>query len=395
MATVRRYDRAELSRPIKTDAGFIRGEAYLTRAGIFEYVQPDGSVRRELRPPEEVFRDDSLDTLKAVPLTLDHPAEAVTVKNVKELAVGTIGTDIFPDYNYVRGTVVIMDEAAIEAAESGAKRELSCGYNCDLEIQSGEWEGQRFDAIQRNIRYNHVALVEAGRAGPEVGLRLDSADAVATTVHRADSRDTRPDPGRKEKPMAVIRIDRIDYEAPEQTAQAVRVKLDEMEAEKKDIEAEKKKLDEELEKLKAQRDQLQEELEKKQAEDEAKEKERADSLREAVRARVALESQARAMLGDEVKLDEMDDLEVKKAVVSKVFPAAKLDGKSDVYLEARYDAALELHKSAPNEALGNLRARIDSATSGGGVSTSQERRDAMLAKARDAWKQPIMPRKGA
>lgn len=395
MATVRRYDRAELSRPTKTDAGFLRGEAYLTRAGIFEYVQPDGSVRRELRPPEEVFRDDSLDTLKAVPLTLDHPAEAVTVKNVKELAVGTIGTDIFPDYNYVRGTVVIMDEAAIEAAESGDKRELSCGYNCDLEIQSGEWEGQRFDAIQRNIRYNHVALVEAGRAGPEVGIRLDSKDAIAASAYRTDTQDPRPNPGRKEKPMAVIRIDRVDYEAPEQTAQAVRARFDELEEEKTDLEEEKKALDEQIEKLKAEKDALEEELAQAKTKDEEEEKKRADAIKQAVRARVALESQAAPILGAEAKLDEMDDLAIKRAVIEKLSPGVKLDGKTDIYIEARYDAALELHKSAPNEALGNLRARIDSATSGGGVSTAQERRDAMLAKTRDAWKQPIMPRKGA
>lgn len=383
MAIVRRFDRAELSKPVKTDAGFLRGEAYLTRAGIFEYIQPDGSVRRELRPPEEVFRDDSIDTLKAVPLTLDHPAEPVTPKNVRDLAVGTIGTDIYPDFHYVRGTVVVMDEVAIKAAESGEKRELSCGYTCELEMQPGEWEGQRFDAIQRNIRYNHVALVEAGRAGPEVGLRLDSADAVARSVHRSDSTDPKPNSGRKEKPMAVIRIDRVDYEAPEQTAQAVQAKFDAMEEEKA-------KLDEELEKLKAERDQLEEELEKKKAEDEEEEKKRADSIREAVRARVALESQARSILGEEAKLDEMDDLEIKKAVILKVFPSAKLDGRGDVYVQARYDSAIEAAESAPNSGLAHLRVVADAA---GSRITNQERRDAMIKRSQEAWKNPLGARK--
>lgn len=392
MATVvRRFDRSELSRPVKTDAGFLRAEAYLTRAGVFEYVQPDGSVRRELRPPEEVFRDDSLDTLKAVPLTLDHPDEPVTSKNVRDLAVGTIGTDIWPERSYVRGTVVVMDEAAIKAAESGRKKELSCGYNCELEMTAGEWEGQRFDAIQRNIRYNHVALVEAGRAGPEVGLRLDSQDAVAKHPYRTDSK---PASGRKEKPMAVIRIDSVDYEAPDQTAQAVRAKLDSLQKRLDEAEKEKEKLDEEMEKLKAERDQLEEELEKKKAEDEEEEKKRADSIRQAVRARIALETQARPILGDQFKFDDATDLEIKKAVIQKLSPEAKLDGKSEVYIEARYDAAIELAKDAPNESLAKLRARLDSATPSGG-STAQERRDAMIQLSRELWKEPILGGKGA
>src|SRR5690606_6836780 len=387
----RRFDRSELSRPVKTDAGFLRAEAYLTRAGVFEYVQPDGSVRRELRPPEEVFREDSLDTLKAVPLTLDHPDEPVTSKNVRDLAVGTIGTDIWPERSYVRGTVVVMDEAAIKAAESGRKKELSCGYNCELEMTAGEWEGQRFDAIQRNIRYNHVALVEAGRAGPEVGLRLDSQDAVAKHPYRTDSK---PASGRKEKPMAVIRIDSVDYEAPDQTAQAVRAKLDSLQQRLDEAEQEKKKLDEELEKLKAERDQLEEELEKKKAEDEEEEKKRADSIRQAVRARIALETQARPILGDDFKFDDATDLEIKKAVIQKLSPEAKLDGKSEVYIEARYDAAIELAKDAPNESLAKLRARLDSSTPSSG-STAQERRDAMIQKSRELWKEPILGGKGA
>jgi len=258
-------------------------------------------------------------------------------------------------------------------------------------MTAGEWEGQRFDAIQRNIRYNHVALVEAGRAGPEVGLRLDSQDAVAKHPYRTDSK---PASGRKEKPMAVIRIDSVDYEAPDQTAQAVRAKLDSLQNRLDEAEQEKKKLDEEMEKLKAERDQLEEELEKKKAEDEEAEKKRADSIRQAVRARIALENQARPILGDDFKFDDATDLEIKKAVIQKLSPEAKLDGKSEVYIEARYDAAIELAKDAPNESLARLRARLDSATPSGG-STAQERRDAMVQKSRELWKEPILGGKGA
>jgi hypothetical protein len=56
-----------------TPEGFLRIPAAVTRVGVFNYKQPDGSVIRELRLPEEVFNPDSLSSLKSIPITNDHP----------------------------------------------------------------------------------------------------------------------------------------------------------------------------------------------------------------------------------------------------------------------------------------------------------------------------------
>ena len=70
--------------------------------------------------------------------------------------------------------MVITKEEAINAILNG-KQGLSMGYTCDLEESAGNWCGVDYDFIQRNIRYNHCAIVDAGRAGDnaKIELRLD------------------------------------------------------------------------------------------------------------------------------------------------------------------------------------------------------------------------------
>ena len=67
----------------KTAEGFLVARAPVTSIGVFSYRNPDGSERRELRLPEEVFNSDSLASLRLKPLTLLHPEEAVTPENIE------------------------------------------------------------------------------------------------------------------------------------------------------------------------------------------------------------------------------------------------------------------------------------------------------------------------
>src|SRR5688500_17320120 len=80
---VRRWDVGELSRAERTPDGFLRTQGRITKAGIFEYIQPDGKRRREFRPPEEVFSAKALKSFRAAPLTNGHPPEMLTPKTIK------------------------------------------------------------------------------------------------------------------------------------------------------------------------------------------------------------------------------------------------------------------------------------------------------------------------
>lgn len=81
---------------------------------------------------------------------------------------------------YLDTSIQITDEEVIKSVldEENPLRELSCGYEADIVKEDGTFQGEEYDHRQTNIKYNHIALVQRGRAGPEVRLQLDSADAA-------------------------------------------------------------------------------------------------------------------------------------------------------------------------------------------------------------------------
>lgn len=344
--SVRRYDTGlalRVDAKNRTPQGFLRCDATIARTGVQAYQQPDGTIRREYRPPEEVFKADALASFELAPMTLLHPPEKVTAENAQKYTVGVIAERPRQDQSLVRTSALVMHADAIRAALSGEAAELSCGYECDLEDTPGEFEGERYDAVQRNIRGNHVALVPKGRAGPAVrlkmdgGLRLDANDAVQVDL---------PANSKEGSLMAVkIRIDGVECEVSETAAQLVAKQdakhLEDAKAAKARIdalEAESRAAKAETEKLKARADAAEEatkkaEAARKDAEDPAK-------LSSRIAARVALETAARKLAPD-VKLDGLTDDDVRKAVVAKVHPEVRVDEKSAEYIAARFDVALE------------------------------------------------------
>lgn len=188
----RRYDAGTTGKVVVTPQGGLRIPAVPTRVGVFPYTDDAGKTRAEYRPPEEVFHPDSLDTLRAAPVTDLHPTEQVSAANWRALAVGHVADAITPQGDEVVTCLVIQDAQMVQKVGQGTAKELSCGYSCDLELVAGMApNGQKYDAIQRRIRYNHVALGPPGwgRQGPDSSIRLDSGDAfqgVATVKETID-----------------------------------------------------------------------------------------------------------------------------------------------------------------------------------------------------------------
>lgn len=163
-------------------------EGALTRAGVFtyKYIDATGKVatRRELRHPNDVFHPDAIASFIQNPLTNDHPPTGkVGPDNFKKYAVGNIGDTLKRDGRFLKAVCTFRDKDAIAAlrGDNGAppKRELSCGYTAKVVKESGVYMGERYDHRQTEIRGNHVALVRAGRAGPEVKVLMDSLRADA------------------------------------------------------------------------------------------------------------------------------------------------------------------------------------------------------------------------
>lgn len=151
---------------------------FATRTGVFPYLEASGKIVRELRHPDDVMDPQSLVTLKNAPITIEHPPQMINPTNVGKYSVGHTAERVEVNREFVDVDVIIEDQRGIDAVERDGIRELSSGYDADIVEESGVYNGAPYDRRQKAIRYNHVALVKRGRAGPEVRLRLDSADAV-------------------------------------------------------------------------------------------------------------------------------------------------------------------------------------------------------------------------
>lgn len=174
LRNVVRLDSLPVTKAEFTPEGYLVDKPILTTTGIFEYHNPDGSIRRELRLPEEVFDKESLSSYKGKPIIITHDAGLVTKDNVHRFQIGTILTEGIRSGDNVKAEIVIHDTDKMKDCRL---KELSLGYNLELEEEPGVWHGQHYDAIQRNISVNHLALVREARAGEQARLNLDSRDA--------------------------------------------------------------------------------------------------------------------------------------------------------------------------------------------------------------------------
>jgi len=177
-----RIDKLKLDTHRLDHDGYLHADnALATRAGIFTYHHADGSVTRELRHPDEVFKEDSASTLIQRPIVDNHPISGkVTPGNIKHLSIGTCGNKTErTDDDYLKISLLINDAAAISKITKNEKVELSCGYHADVVEESGEYKGEKYDHVQNNIIYNHLALVNKGRAGGKARVYLDSEDAAS------------------------------------------------------------------------------------------------------------------------------------------------------------------------------------------------------------------------
>lgn len=376
---VQRFDVSNMSKAAKTTHGFLRVPAFATRTGVFKYRKADGSMLRELRLPDEVFSEESMASLAGLPVTNDHPKGTVDSTNAKALMVGFTGDTVDRVDNMIQVPVTITDEETIQAIESG-KQEVSCGYLCDHEDTPGEWEGEPYDLIQRNIRYNHLAVVDRGRAGAAIRLRFDSDAAMV-----AEEQD-------KEKKMKKISIDGVEFEVSPELAAAYEAhmakmqgEMDGMKKESTDSKAAVVESGKAAEVATAKADALQKDLEAAKLKADSKVDDKI--INERVEARMKVMEVATAKLTDTSKLKEMSDLEIKKAVIKADSPDVDLDKKGEAYIDARFDHIVEqsVSEAAKKIGAGVHNTRKDSATK----TDSGEARKKSMEVTSKAWQQPL------
>ena len=154
----------------KTPEGYLYcQDAIIARTGKQTYMKseiyPDSNSDELIevdRPFEEVTNPLTIASFEDKPITCEHPDENVGPHNYNELAVGhtknvRVGPTKIDGETVLLADLIITDAQAIEDIENNSRTDLSCGYDCD--ITDGA------NPKQINIRGNHVALCEQGRAG--------------------------------------------------------------------------------------------------------------------------------------------------------------------------------------------------------------------------------------
>lgn len=374
-----RFDSIPLSDTYFTPEGYLIDNPILTRVGIFEYHNPDGTIRRELRLPEEVFAAESLASYKGKPVILTHEAGLVDVDNVQQEHIGTILSEGIQDGDNVRAQIVIHDAESLDYG----LRELSLGYTQTPDETPGVWNGQPYDAIQRNIQINHLALVEKARAGEQARLNIDGEEQGENQMSKARKDGLTPEEiARLVEEYKQRQAQRMENTNPttdegtnpdEQTTdedEADPVKEVKDRRDRRDASGDCETMDEasgviaqqdeDIQKLLDFIAQLQAKIDfdEASAEEEAKtdsEGETAeanadeeepqenplnmDSIDAYVNQKIEL-----IRLGDKLNLDgieTMKPMDAKKAIIKKVHPNIRLDGKDIAYINAMFDIAKE------------------------------------------------------
>ena len=364
MQSVQRYD----SVPIRDyhfddQTGFL----YVYRvpiagAMVQKYVKSDGSEEMEAKLPEEILSDATVSSANSKPVTDGHHG-LVTKDNSHDLLKGFTASNGHVEGNMLYNDITITDPNLISQIKSGDKRELSIGFETQMDPTSGTYNGTKYDAVQRNIRINHVAVVPKGRAGHEVRLIGDSAEAVEqvepseekgnqmeTRVVRADGQNitvaaddvekiTKLDADNSAKAKQIADLDAQIKKLQSEKAQlqgdadASAKKADEAQAKADSLEADNKKLQEEFDKYKA----------------------------DGVDKKLELIDKVKSFVGDEYDYHGKSDRDMKIDAVKAIKgDSVDFTDKSDTYVQAAFDM-LEKPKKVSGYAGPEPEAKGDSA----------------------------------
>ena len=395
--------RFELERIDKTSvkisrSGLVTMSGTMTKVGVFEYKRIDGSIVRELRLPEDVFSQESMDSFNNIPVTNGHPSVGLLdASNAKKFAVGMTGDKTTKrEDTFLENELTVFDEKTINEIKNG-KKELSLGYNLNIDNTPGVHPvyGQ-YDAIQKDIRGNHLAIVTGARAGREAVLHMDSGEDRDLATINQKGANTMPKINIKGKAFNLDDVGAVEAaqtavtEAETESTTAIAA------AEAKVTAAEEAKVTAEAEvtALKAAADAKPNSEDEKDAalkDAEAKVDSITDSIPVKNKEYATARDYAKKMLSqtafDACDTGKIED--VKKAVVSLTMKNVNIDSKDANYVEASFDLACANFDSNASAA-GSMAKAFGAQTSEHSDEEDEKLDKAKLKlqdKTKNAWKQ--------
>jgi len=162
----------------------------ISKIGVFPYLgreigAPDPNrIYQVYRPEEELSNPETIESFNLLPFIDEHEFLGKDGTPAEEKGVqGTTGENARFEAPYLKNSIRVYSEYLKRQIDSG-KIELSPSYRCEYDFTPGVFDGHKYDAIQRNIRGNHLALVKEGRTGPDVAVQdhsiitIDSAEYI-------------------------------------------------------------------------------------------------------------------------------------------------------------------------------------------------------------------------
>lgn len=171
------FDRTHSLRTIDADGRMHVERCNISKANVCPYYGREipnhaalgldpNRVYRMYRDPAELAA--GARTFDRAPLLMVHTKHSAD--DAKQyVTVGTIGSDVTFDGTYLTASLAVWTAEGIKLVESKKQAQLSCSYRYRPDMTPGKTpQGVAYDGVMRDIIGNHVALVEQGRAGPDV-----------------------------------------------------------------------------------------------------------------------------------------------------------------------------------------------------------------------------------
>lgn len=150
----------------------------IAKAGVFEYLGreisdklPAGEIYKVFRPWEELKK--TAKDFEGMPVKFGHEWVEPSKRDLK---IGSISGEVKAEEPYLTADIKIYDKGAIEAVTGEGIVDLSPGYSAKYTAEAGEYNGEKYDFMQRDIKYNHLAVVDKGRSGKDVKISDNKPD---------------------------------------------------------------------------------------------------------------------------------------------------------------------------------------------------------------------------
>jgi hypothetical protein len=388
------FDRGVIYKHEDTPEGFLRLHMTIAKVGELKYFNKDGSERLEVVTPEVLFDAKSIDSFKMKPITSPHhPPVMLNADNAGAYSKGMTGNLVTIDGDFLGIVATVTDAETIKSIKSGRTKQVSCGYLAGTKQRS---DG-KFDQLYR--LGNHVTICEQGRAGADVRVNVDSEDGTPLEVFTSESianNDEIMNTITNTSPLALetitLKLDEFEsitiptsyarqisdkFKRDADKVASAKARILELEEELKAAKASLAGMSKNNEDSAANLDVLTSALKATgfdsiellakekdsqtaradQLEDEVKQLKASSSshidtneLMTAVKTRRELERKCDGLLPKDFNLDEASDRQLREAVVINKTSLTTLDGRTDAYVEARFDSIVEAHEKRDTSA---------------------------------------------